>query len=294
MPATINGIGTMYYGRSNASARRGTCDSCHRMTTLTSYDTREFFCFVYIPVIPLTKYRILDQCGACRRHQRLSLKDFQDRLSAAVNPQREAVRRAPQDPDARQALIAALIDFGMTAEAETEARAAVQAMPNNAALNRLAGQLLSMRGDLPGATVHLERAVQSDPTDGAARLSLGRALYLQKNYAAAIRHLEEARKIVPNDSAAPLLLAECYEETGRWSEAMGLWQQIGGAQPDKSILRRVAGCKKKLGYPLSDAERRAARRWWPFGGSRRTGKITPVTPGGPNTTVRKPIFGEWK
>jgi Flp pilus assembly protein TadD len=290
MPGTVNGIGTMYYGRENASARHGTCSSCHKVTTLTSYDTREFFTILYVPIIPLTKYRILDQCASCRRHHRLTLKDFQDRLAAAVNPQREAVRRAPHDPDARQALIGALIDVGMTTEAEKEARAAAQAMPNSAALHRLAGQLLSMRGDLPGAAPYLERAVHLDPADGAARLSYGRVLYLQKSYGAAIPHLLEAKKIVSNDTTAPILLAECYEATERWSEAMAMWQQIGGAQPNKEILRRIAACKKKVGYPLSDAERRAARKWWPFGGSRRGRTITPVTPGGPNTMVRKPIL----
>src|SRR6185369_12137182 len=80
MPYRINGIGTGYYGRKNASARNGRCEFCKRETTLTSYDTREWFSVVFIPLIPLTPYRILESCGSCRRHRRLPLAEFQKQL----------------------------------------------------------------------------------------------------------------------------------------------------------------------------------------------------------------------
>ena len=59
MPATINGIGTHYYGAQNRSARVDTCKFCRRSATLSSYDTREWFCVIFIPVIPMRKFRIL-------------------------------------------------------------------------------------------------------------------------------------------------------------------------------------------------------------------------------------------
>ncbi|HVR39937.1 MAG TPA: hypothetical protein VMU84_12645, partial [Thermoanaerobaculia bacterium] len=126
MPATINGIGTTYAGRKNVSTQRATCESCHKLTTLTSYDTREFFCFVFIPLIPMTKYRIFDECASCRRHRRLPLVQFQQQHDNAVNPLREAVKRSPNDAQARHELIGALVGFSMTSDAEAEARAAVQ------------------------------------------------------------------------------------------------------------------------------------------------------------------------
>ncbi|HVR39652.1 MAG TPA: hypothetical protein VMU84_11195, partial [Thermoanaerobaculia bacterium] len=125
---------------------------------------------------------------------------------------------------------------------------------------------LSMRGDLAGARPYLERAVALDATDGGARLSLARVFYLQNNFAAAIPHLIEARKLLPNETAPPILLATAYERTNRWSEALPILQKLAGPQPDKATLRRIADCKKQIGIPLSDAERRASRRWWPFGG----------------------------
>jgi hypothetical protein len=55
MPYTLNGIGTRYYGRRNASQANGTCQSCNRWVALSSYDTRECFCLLFIPVIPLRR-----------------------------------------------------------------------------------------------------------------------------------------------------------------------------------------------------------------------------------------------
>jgi tetratricopeptide (TPR) repeat protein len=60
----------------------------------------------------------------------------------------------------------------------------------------------------------------------------------------------------------------------RWSDALHLLQTI--ASPDRAIVRAIAECKKKLGYQLTDAERKAARRWWPFGGSKRSTALTPA------------------
>ena len=68
MPYTLNGIGTRYYGRRNASQANGTCQSCNRWAALSSYDTRECFCVLFIPVIPLRRFRIQNDCASCRRH----------------------------------------------------------------------------------------------------------------------------------------------------------------------------------------------------------------------------------
>ena len=84
MPATINGIGTTYYGRRNVVKMTAECQHCNRVVVLDSYETREFFVFVFIPIIPLTKYQILDSCPICRRHTRIKLADFHTQRDATV------------------------------------------------------------------------------------------------------------------------------------------------------------------------------------------------------------------
>ena len=60
MPQTLNGIGTKYYGKANAVSERAVCDSCGREGIQESYDTNRYFVLVFIPLLPLGKYRILD------------------------------------------------------------------------------------------------------------------------------------------------------------------------------------------------------------------------------------------
>ena len=65
MPQTVNGVGTHYYGRKDASNRIGTCGHCHAHGQLNSYTTRLWFVIVFIPIIPLKRVRVLDECLRC-------------------------------------------------------------------------------------------------------------------------------------------------------------------------------------------------------------------------------------
>src|SRR6185295_15475985 len=138
------------------------------------------------------------------------LEDFNNQLRSDVEPFRAAVRANPRDPEARENLVHNLIAYGLLVDAENAAREGVNAIPDNAVLNRQAGQVLSMKGNLPDAAAFLERAVHFDGNDPAARLSLARVYYFQGRFDDAIRHLEEARRINANDDGVNFMLAESY------------------------------------------------------------------------------------
>src|SRR6058998_1502794 len=120
VPYTLNGIGTHYYGAGNRSARLDVCRSCGRSATLSSYDTREWICVVFIPLIPLRKYRILNDCSSCRRHHRIAANEFAQKLAEVTAPLRGQMRHSPQDPEPQIALVRALIGWEMRADAEKE------------------------------------------------------------------------------------------------------------------------------------------------------------------------------
>jgi hypothetical protein len=124
LPYTLNGIGTRYAGRKNASVLVGTCPSCGRRAELSDYDTREWFCFVFLPVIPLKRFRIQSDCASCRKHFRVPLKDFQQSVETTVRPLEAAAARAPGDPEAHLRLAEARIGVRMFREAEDAARRA--------------------------------------------------------------------------------------------------------------------------------------------------------------------------
>jgi tetratricopeptide (TPR) repeat protein len=95
MPQRINGIGTAYVGKSNVQTRPGECESCRRGVVLTSYDTRLWFTFLFIPVIPLGKKRILDYCPSCTTHRAVGATEWAGIKTQAME---DAARKALAEP----------------------------------------------------------------------------------------------------------------------------------------------------------------------------------------------------
>ncbi|HVT04385.1 MAG TPA: tetratricopeptide repeat protein [Thermoanaerobaculia bacterium] len=286
MPYTLNGIGTRYYGRKNTSVVRGDCEFCKRPAQLSSFDTRECFCILYIPFIPLGKYRIQSQCSSCRRHYRIPFAAFQSQVDGMLGPLRAAVQRAPRDLKARLELIDTLIGMRMTTEAEREAIDAATALPAESVLHLRAGYLLAARGSSAAATEWYRKAVAADPKSADARRSYGSQLFDRGQLEEAARELEESRRIDGSNLRTTFLLAEAYYGLKRWPQALQTYEQLASSDPsltsDKGILRELRDCKMALGYPLSDAERKAGRNWWPFGKS-KPGHLKPAkNPGDTN------------
>lgn len=96
MPYTVNGIGTWYYGRRNAHTVRDVCEHCGSFTDVTSYDVTNYFVFFYIPLIPLGKKRVFDDCAVCRKHRVLSLKEWNKAKDESISAITAKLR---EDPD---------------------------------------------------------------------------------------------------------------------------------------------------------------------------------------------------
>ncbi len=98
MPQIINGCGTWYYGKRNVVKREGVCEACGGYSALTSYDTRLFVVFIMIPIIPLGRKRIIDECSSCRRHRAMRMSDWESARQRIAEAS-EAYRQSPTDAD---------------------------------------------------------------------------------------------------------------------------------------------------------------------------------------------------
>ena len=103
MPTTVNGIGTHYYGKQNSTSRMAACKSCGKMGVLESYDTRLWFVIVFIPVIPLGRKRITDECPRCRHHFVADLEKYEQHSSPIISRARAFSPRAVDRGGARGA-----------------------------------------------------------------------------------------------------------------------------------------------------------------------------------------------
>src|SRR5687768_9842074 len=84
MPSTINGIGTWYWGKQNIIARNSACEFCGGFGQLKSYDTTLYFVAVFIPLIPLGRKRVLDDCPHCQKHRVISLNKWEKQKTESL------------------------------------------------------------------------------------------------------------------------------------------------------------------------------------------------------------------
>jgi tetratricopeptide (TPR) repeat protein len=265
MPQTINGIGTRYAGRKNAETRAGVCEHCGRTGLIASYDTRLWFCVLFIPVIPLERKRVLDQCPACTRHRVMPLAEWdrlkRDRLTEST----ARLQASPNDPEAAIELHAALTAFGQHAEAGKVQALIEQRFPAHVkALAYLAGAL-EYQGKSEQAAPLYERVLQLDANHPQAREAVG------LRHAAAGR-VDEARKALrfleapdcPHPSGALFTLAQQFQLANRHREALELFTIVARRLPevaqDKKFRKTVLLSEKAVGQRESVLP--AYRRDW--------------------------------
>ncbi|MCJ8328708.1 MAG: hypothetical protein HRT89_02265 [Lentisphaeria bacterium] len=108
MAGTVNGVGTWYYGKQNLIERYGECTWCQSDTILSSYDTRKYAVLFYVPVIPLTKLHISQQCSVCQQHTLIPLKEWTEQKLQMRHEAQTAYQAKPQNSEEAIRLIETL------------------------------------------------------------------------------------------------------------------------------------------------------------------------------------------
>ncbi len=253
MPATYNGVGTLYYGKRNRSVRIAPCRSCGRVAHLESYDTRLWFVIIFIPVLPLGRKRIIDACPACTRHFVAGADEYEQARQLQVSAAQEEYRRSPSPLTALK-LHGTLLAFHEIEQAESLRQSARQKFPTDGEM------LVGMAAQLGQAAVYEPMA---ELYEAAHRL---RPDLPEVRVELALRRidsgrLEEARKLLDfleapgaarRHSLGPLdTLALHYQKKGRHQEALEIAQHLLDELPRIGQIHRfrafVARSEKALG-----------------------------------------------
>lgn len=263
MPFTFNGFGTRYSGRSNLIQETATCEFCGREARISSYDTRLFLCALYIPVIPLGRKRVLDECSRCRKHRVMELEQWH-RLEQEVLERGNEVRRgAPDDPGPALEHLAALGVFHRDEEALALAEDLARRFPDDPRVLLAATSHLLAAGREEEADRLLERACRLDPANpGARRLLAYRHI--------ACGRLDQARSLVDapgagdlGDPGLLLMLARGYQERGDHFSALERLRALIAAHPElgqnKEVRKAIRTSEKAAGAPQSILPRRRLR-----------------------------------
>ncbi len=144
---------------------------------------------------------------------------------------RSALEISPGNPIARRELALSLFLARDYDAAEPLVRALLEAEPQSAQLNFLAGAIRLNREQAAEAVPFLERALQYDPRLEAAQSSLGRAYLSLGETGKAIPHLEAALSS-DEDGSLHYQLSRAYQSSGRPDEARAMlekYQQLQGS-----------------------------------------------------------------
>lgn len=257
MPYTLNGIGTTYYGKKHLERHHGRCEHCGYQGELLSYETRLWFAFLFIPVIPLGKKQILDYCPKCRRHRAIALQDWQQIGEDALTKRMAELSEKPDDPQVAIQAHETLIFFNKTAEATKLANLMAERFPDTVDVQLHLGAWYERQHQEDRANTCFERALQAEPDNPYARRAVAIG-YIQKD------RLENARELLScmetpgphQEPSALFLLASAYQQKGRHNDALAIFQTINRlfpdfAQKDKAFRRAVRASEKSLGKRTS-------------------------------------------
>lgn len=254
MPTTINGIGTNYVGKKNLDVRTDVCGYCGKEAQLSSYDTRLFFVVLFIPVVPLGRRRIIEQCSRCSRHRAMALEEYERLRTEALTDLEAEQRRNPRDPQAAMAFNAALFQFHEVERGNEHCAEMLRSFPDEARVQFYGAAVLEGQGRGAEAKALFDRAYELDPNDpGIAR---AKAIGLIEEGALSqarslLRQLTEAER----DPGVSIMLARSYQEREEHMAAMEIFREVLNEVPqaakNKEFRRLVKASEKAMGQTSS-------------------------------------------
>jgi tetratricopeptide (TPR) repeat protein len=159
-------------------------------------------------------------------------------IEEAISQDQEALRLAPNFPDARYNLGNALDRKGRTEEAISQFQKVIRLQPNNARAHNNLGFALVKQGRIEKAISQYEAALRINPFYALARYNLGNAFYRQGRDDEAIGQYEEVIRLIPDYADAHNDLGLALYRKGRAGEAISQFQEALRLKPDDATARQ--------------------------------------------------------
>ena len=271
MPTTVNGIGTHYYGKQNVETRQASCQHCGNFGELRSYDTKLWFVVIFVPVIPLGRKRILDECPSCTRHGSIGAGEWEELRSQAI---REAKAEYESDPDSAEKAVglhATLASGGERGAADRLAGILGEKFADNVDVQLYLGSCAEESGDDARANTCFHRAYEIDKSHAGAQQASAVALLREGNAQAAKARVEEAESAgQPIDPGVAFAVAGALHEQNDSAGASELLKKVNDAAPEvqkeKAFRKLAKDVEKRTGEQGAIAAPRSVFQspgfWW--------------------------------
>jgi tetratricopeptide (TPR) repeat protein len=232
MPYRLNGCGTWYYGKQDVFEHEGTCPHCGQDVVFTSFSTRKWLTFLFVPVIPIKRLRIINECPACTRHQAVGLRAYEASRENLYKEVQQKTAQNPKDPQAAIEQLQAYSQFQDWPALQRQIPLTAAGFPNDPQVLSAIGYVYYYFGHLDRAADYLSQslAIREDPE---IHESLGFLFLRKSDPDAAAEHFRFILEGRVRDKAPVLLtLAENYQHLGRHKEALAVLDGAAELDPD--------------------------------------------------------------
>lgn len=256
MPATVNGIGTQYYGKKNPRSYQGVCESCGRVGTLTDYETGYYIVVLFIPLIPLGRKQILADCSSCRRHRVMKLSEWVRMREESVDAGMDRLADDPTDLQAALDLLGTMTYFNQMDDARDLAAATAKSHDEDVDAQLALGGWHEQQNSHTQADACYKRAIELDP-DYPPCLRVQAVDLLQDGKPAeAAKKLEALRSPSEHfETGLFVMLARGYHDAGMHEASLQEFKSLMEMDPeigkDKQVRKMVKASEKALGNPES-------------------------------------------
>jgi tetratricopeptide (TPR) repeat protein len=256
MPTTYNGIGTQYYGNRNKTTHFGFCNQCKREQMLTDYETTLFFCVIYIPLIPISKKQIVNQCPACTYHYAVPLTDWKKKADEAVEQVSETLAQDTNDPAKAMEMHATLSGFHRHEESAELTEVLLAKFGDNSEVLFYLASWHEHFARFKEADALFVKASDREPADMDKQAAAVFALARQNEFDASLQRMKLLNPpAIPDRISLVRHVARQLGANGRAADAYPLLTQLLQQAPqlknDRELQREVRQLEWQLGVKQS-------------------------------------------
>ncbi len=251
MPHVVNGIGTWYWGKRNMRIRRSVCRFCGHAGDLRSYDTTLFFVLVFVPLVPLSKKRIIDECPRCRKHMAAKMRKWEEGKQKALAGALETCESAPGDVEKATDAVAACVGYHDEESFNAVATILAEPLAHDAGFQQVLAEAHAFFGHHEESEAAFRRSLALRPDPGVQErldVLLIRHGSVDEARPAIDRVLEEKDR---EKIGLVYLAVEACQAQGRHKDALELLERCAAAFPeagrDKGHRRYIKTSKRHGG-----------------------------------------------
>jgi len=154
-----------------------------------------------------------------------------DYLALAAEEYGKLAALRPQDASIRQTLAELDLEMGRKEEALAVAQDAVRLAPDSPEAHMALAQAYFAGAEEDKAAAECERALKLNPKEGEAYLALGQMRFLQRRYAQAAENFQQAIQVSPNLAPAYAGMARIFIQQGRSAPARNMLEKVVALDP---------------------------------------------------------------